>query len=127
MSPSRACALWAVLQGAVAIVPACRGQAGPAGDGGPPAVSAVVTKVRGSLESVRYVAVKTEFRNASSAPVRVRSYAIDWPDGRFVESDVALDLPPSGVVSRTVEMGFESGQIDRLTMSNARVSILDAR
>lgn len=123
MSRFRVRALWAALHGAVTILSACHARPIATGNGGPPAVSAVVTTVRGSLESVVYAAVTMQFRNASNTTVRLHSYAIDWPAGRFVAEHLAIDLPPGAVVSRTARVDCAPTHCP--TVSNARVSIRD--
>jgi hypothetical protein len=89
-------------------------------------VTAVVTDAK-SLESAFYVVVTTEFRNASSVAVTVRSYEIVWPKGRFVVPDLSMRIAPGAVVKRTARVGVDSGALDLLTADSARASVLDAR
>jgi hypothetical protein len=115
------------LVGALAFIAAGCGAAHAADAGAPSArsdIAAIVTDVQDSNESAMYVTVTVEFRNPSKAPVTIRQYAIEWPKGRFVASQVAIALGPGTVVTRRSRVGWDSGPVDRLTVNDARVSVL---
>jgi|HubBroStandDraft_2_1064218.scaffolds.fasta_scaffold82793_3 hypothetical protein len=86
-------------------------------------VTAVVSGMGGSLESVPYIKLYVEFSNQTTRSITVEAYRVVWPRGRTDVSDIRFLLGPGETKTRTVRINYDAS----LKATDFRVEVLDWR